>query len=324
MHSRFATLTCALVTLLSACKSTMERPDAIPISTNNDKEGIIAYPAEVRSVYIRNATEEKSSGNQYLPQYDSKGKLTGFVEKTVTFISPKSIMCAEPAPDTSVSSSAAFAASANMQMTQTLSAVSSAVNTLAQTVSTQASRMNSVSENSISRSNTGAGSTTSSNERASNIQTGVTSNDLFSASGNIARTANELAGRDNVVLLTRETYFRLCEAFANGAISRDDYGRLHQETMHQITTMLDTKREAAKAITAEAQAKKAEAEAKAAEAQKKLLEAQGNSFSVMRQTALRSCGTDLVRCSTNAGVDTTAIAACNSIHKQCIKDAGGL
>ncbi|WP_233080246.1 hypothetical protein [Rheinheimera soli] len=324
MKNLKAAISCALITVLSACESTMEKPEALPIATNSDKEGIIAFPAEVRSVYVRNAVETNTSGNQYLPKYDDNGKLVGFDVKSVTFIKPKSILCAEPAPDTSVSSSAAFAASANLQMTETLSTVSSAVNTLAQTVSTQASRINSVGSDSSNRSNTDSGSVTRGSESDSNVQSGGTSNDLLSASGNVSRTANELAGRDNVVLLTRETYFRLCEAFANGAISRDDYGRLHQETMHQITSMLDTKKAIAKAAEAEAETKKAEAEVKLAEAKRKLLDAQGNSLSVMKQAALQSCGTNLVSCTTKADADPKAVSACNAIHQQCIKDAGGL
>ncbi len=50
----------------------------------------------------------------------------------------------------------------------------------------------------------------------------------------INATASALAGRDNLVLLARESLFRLCEARANGDISSDQYARIFSEVLKQV------------------------------------------------------------------------------------------
>ncbi len=50
-------------------------------------------------------------------------------------------------------------------------------------------------------------------------------------------TALALAGRDNLVLLARESLFRLCEARANKDISEADYGAGFVAVLNQITAI---------------------------------------------------------------------------------------
>jgi hypothetical protein len=50
-------------------------------------------------------------------------------------------------------------------------------------------------------------------------------------------TALALAGRDNLVLLARESLFRLCEARANNDISEADYGAGFVAVLNQITAI---------------------------------------------------------------------------------------
>jgi hypothetical protein len=58
----------------------------------------------------------------------------------------------------------------------------------------------------------------------------------------LTATALQLAGRDNLVLLTREAMFRLCEAQANNFLGNPAYAAQFQTILQQITTIADTKK----------------------------------------------------------------------------------
>lgn len=323
MQSQCIPVFCVALTMLTACESTMEDVKTLPLETNTNGDGLIAYPAEIRGAYIRSA-ENIVSAKQYVPKYDDKGKVVGFELQDVTYINPKQIICAEPPPDTSVSSTAAFNASANLQLTQSLTAVTALTNTLAQTISNQASQSRTVESNS-STGNSGSSSTMNASLVASsNAGYTDTSNDVISLAGNISRTANELSGRDNIVLLSREMFFRNCEAFANGAISRDTYGQLHRESVSQITAMLDTQKALANAVEANSKAKQAEADAKKAEAEKLLIEATNNTTSLIKQSNLLNCGKEFASCKEEAAGNNEKIKVCEAKQKVCVaKQLGG-
>lgn len=317
MQFKYILVLYVALTMLTACESTMEEVKTLPLETNTNGDGLIAYPAEIRGAYIRSA-EAFVSAKQYVPKYDGKGKLIGFELKDVSYISPKQIICAEPPPDTSVSSTAAFNASANLQLTQSLTAVTALTNTLAQTISNQTSQSKTVEANSSTGSADSSNTVNASRVTSSNVGSTNTSNDVLSLAGNISRTANELSGRDNIVLLSREMFFRNCEAFANGAISRDTYGQLHRESVSQITAMLDTQKALAKAVEANSKAKQAEADAKKAKAEKLLLDAINNTTSLIKQSNLLNCGKEFASCKEGAVGDKDTIEACEATQKECV------
>ncbi|MEM6475553.1 MAG: hypothetical protein AAF687_05245 [Pseudomonadota bacterium] len=80
--------------------------------------------------------------------------------------------------------------------------------------------------------------------------TGYSFNNSFKLSGEsgdttvgaeaaFAATLVALAGRDNLVLMTRESMFRLCEARANGFISDDQYNQQFGELLKQIVKIAE-------------------------------------------------------------------------------------
>ena len=69
-----------------------------------------------------------------------------------------------------------------------------------------------------------------------------------------AATLVALAGRDNLVLMTRETMFRLCEARANGFIDDEQYNARFEQLLNKIV-------EIAEAVKSQSEATKAMATA---------------------------------------------------------------
>lgn len=65
-------------------------------------------------------------------------------------------------------------------------------------------------------------------------------------------TALALAGRDNVVLLARETLFRICEAAASGRIDQKDVAPLFREIIKQTTSIASAQADKSKAQTKQA------------------------------------------------------------------------
>lgn len=66
----------------------------------------------------------------------------------------------------------------------------------------------------------------------------------------VALTAKvvELAGRDNLVLLTREAMFRLCEAEANGFFKNEAYVKKFGQILNQIAKIADAKKAQAETL----------------------------------------------------------------------------
>lgn len=309
------------VTAISACESTMETVKSIDLNTNESGNQLIAYPAEIRGAYVR-TVEALKHGQQYIPKYDAKGEVIDYKPVSVTFVKAEQILCAEPPPDSTVSSSASLNASANLQLTQSLAAVTSLTNALTHSISNQSTRTTGDAANTFNSSGAYAGSTSSNNAQSRSSNVSETSNDALSLAASITRTANELAGRDNTVLLSREMFFRNCEAYANGAISRDTYGQLHRESVSQITTMLETKKAAAKAAEAQSQANKAQAEADKLKAQKTFNDAMRNSRDIWDSLSQddsvqqMTCESELGRCAFGAEGDNRLIQ-CKEEYKKC-------
>lgn len=67
-------------------------------------------------------------------------------------------------------------------------------------------------------------------------------------------TALALAGRDNLVLLARESLFRLCEARANGDISEKRYADIFQDVLQQIKEISEAEKAKSAAIQSVAKA----------------------------------------------------------------------
>lgn len=67
-------------------------------------------------------------------------------------------------------------------------------------------------------------------------------------------TALALAGRDNLVLLARESLFRLCEARANGDISQKRYADIFQDVLQQIKEISEAEKAKSAAIQSIAKA----------------------------------------------------------------------
>ncbi|GAA4642769.1 hypothetical protein GCM10023115_07440 [Pontixanthobacter gangjinensis] len=66
-----------------------------------------------------------------------------------------------------------------------------------------------------------------------------------------AATLVALAGRDNLVLMTRESMFRLCEARANGFINNDQYNSQFTKLLEQIVEIAQAvKQQSAQATAA--------------------------------------------------------------------------
>lgn len=79
-----------------------------------------------------------------------------------------------------------------------------------------------------------------------------------SGDASVNATALALAGRDNLVLLARESLFRLCEARANGDISEKRYADIFQDVLQQIKEIAAAERAKADAIRTVAEAAKSE------------------------------------------------------------------
>lgn len=156
-----------------------------------------------------------------------------------------------------------------------------------------------------------SGSSTSSNTAnrslAGEISQNVASNsqNTLNLATNIARNAAELSGRDNVVLLTREVFYRNCEAAANGLISINDYADIHKQSINQISNLLTAREE-------EAKAKKAEAEAKKAEAEKKRAEILKGAGLFITQIDSKYCAKKHGACMAQAGADKTKQKQCET------------
>lgn len=74
------------------------------------------------------------------------------------------------------------------------------------------------------------------------------------AAATLNATIEALAGRDNLVLLARESLFRLCEARANGDISDQRYGDIFQDVLQQVKEIAEAQKARSNAIEATARA----------------------------------------------------------------------
>ena len=113
------------------------------------------------------------------------------------------------------------------------------------------------------------------------------------------------------MLLSGEVFFRNCEAFANGAISRDMYGQYHNKSIELIQALVKTKQQAAKATTVAAEAANKEAEAKRLKAEKALQETMAATSTFLQQSQIKRITDDLVKCKVDNAGDETKLKACD-------------
>jgi len=66
--------------------------------------------------------------------------------------------------------------------------------------------------------------------------------DINNIDATVSATVVALAGRNELVLVTRESLFRICEAHMNGAIQKDDVKELIAQVLSTITTIADTEK----------------------------------------------------------------------------------
>lgn len=138
-----------LLLVLSACESTQETTKTHTL-TNADDIEIVSYPAEIRSAYIRKAKPADSlieipvlvKDTDGKPKLDANGNLQYELKKQL-LIKGEYIVCAEPPPDTAVSSQFGFNTGVDLQLANTVAALSNVTNTIAlstaQSLSSQAS-----------------------------------------------------------------------------------------------------------------------------------------------------------------------------------------
>ena len=139
---------------------------------------------------------------------------------------------------------------------------------------------------------------------------GSVSNALgLKGSSDASTTALELAGRTQIVLLAREFISSNCKARANGWINNAEYKVGQDKIVDQITAMITTDKEKAKAEKAKAEAVKA-----AVKLDKKALANVANAF---QQAKADACLTTYDSCMVSSAGDKKKIKACKVALGKC-------
>ncbi|QEI11218.1 hypothetical protein [Cellvibrio japonicus] len=124
-------------------------------------------------------------------------------------------------------------------------------------------------------------------------------------------TALELAGRTQIVLLAREFISSNCKARANGWITDEEFKNSQDAVIKQISEMINTENEKAKAEKAKAEAVGA---AVKAELDKKAL---ANVATAFQQAKTDSCLNNYDTCISAAAGDSNKVKACKSTLIKC-------
>lgn len=141
---------------------------------------------------------------------------------------------------------------------------------------------------------------------------GSVSNALgLKGSSDASTTALELAGRTQIVLLAREFISSNCKARANGWITDADFKAYQMKIVDQISDMINTDNEKAKAEKAKAEAVGAVVKA---ELDKKAI---ANVTTVFDQAKLETCLISYDDCILSSENNSTKVKACKSTFAKC-------
>ena len=153
--------------------------------------------------------------------------------------------------------------------------------------------------------------TTSSTVDSNSVAGSITNALGLKGNSDASTTALELAGRTQIVLLAREFLSSNCNARANGWITDKEFKSNQETVMKQISEMINTDNDTAKAAKATAEAVSA---AVTAELDSKAL---SNVSGAIKQAKSEFCLNNYDTCIKAAGDDSKKVKACKSTLAKC-------